>query len=295
MTLRHLKIFVAVCDEGGVTAAARALYLAQPSVSLALQELEEHYGVPFFDRIARKLHLTQAGERFLSYARHILATYDEMERSVRNWDGAGILRVGASITCGTCLMPQLAKAFMDRFPQVTLQVTVDNSNSLQQRVMENRLDLALVEGVSPWEKLRAIPFLTDELVVLCAAHDPLAQTEMITLEQLSQARLLLREEGSGTRELIDSVMRVAGCTLHPVWESISTGAILSAVRAGLGLTILPERLAQEEINRGRVRCLSVQGVRFPRNLSVVHHDRKFLSPSAQYLIELCQALSGQEE
>lgn len=175
MTLRHLKIFVAVCDEGGVTAAARALYMAQPSVSLALQELEGYYGVPFFDRIARRLHLTQAGERFLTYARHILSMYEEMEQSVRNWDGAGFLRVGASITCGTCLMPKLAKDFARQFPQVELQVTVDNSNSLQQRVLENRLDLALVEGVSPWEKLKVIPFLNDELVVLCPADDPAAE------------------------------------------------------------------------------------------------------------------------
>ncbi len=294
MTLRHLKIFVAVCDEGGVTAAARALYMAQPSVSLALQELEGYYGVPFFDRIARRLHLTQAGERFLTYARHILSMYEEMEQSVRNWDGAGFLRVGASITCGTCLMPKLAKDFARQFPQVELQVTVDNSNSLQQRVLENRLDLALVEGVSPWEKLKVIPFLNDELVVLCPADDPAAEAGVITLEQLAQAKLLLREEGSGTRELIDSVMRVEGCTLHPVWESISTGAILSAVRAGLGLTILPERLAREEMRQGGVRRLSVKGVRFPRHLSVVHHEHKFLSPSAQYLIELCLKLGRQE-
>lgn len=117
---------------------------------------------------------------------------------------------------------------------------------------------------------------------------------MITLEQLAQAKLLLREEGSGTRELIDSVMRVEGCTLHPVWESISTGAILSAVRAGLGLTILPERLAREEMRQGGVRRLSVKGVRFPRHLSLVHHEHKFLSPSAQYLIELCLKLGRQE-
>ena len=294
MTLRHLRIFVTVCDTGGVTAAARALYMAQPSVSLALQELEGYYGVPFFDRIARRLHLTQAGERFLTYARHILTLYEEMERSVRNLDGAGFLRVGASSTCGSCLMPQLAQAFARQFPQVELRVTVDNSNSLQQRVMENRLDLALVEGVSPWDKLETIPFLTDELVVLCPADDPAAEKGVITLEQLSQARLLLREEGSGTRELIDSVMRVEGCTLHPVWESISTGAILSAVRAGLGLTILPERLAREEVRQGRVRRLAVEGVRFPRNLSVVYHEHKFLSPSAQYLIGLCQKLGQQE-
>ena len=98
MTIRHMKIFVAVCRQGSVTGAAQALYLAQPSVSLAIRELEEYYGVRLFDRISRRMQLTQEGRQMFSYASHIVSLFDEMEQSIKNWDSLGTLRVGSSIS-----------------------------------------------------------------------------------------------------------------------------------------------------------------------------------------------------
>ena len=126
MTLRHLKIFVAVCEEESITAAARKLYIAQPSVSFAIGELEEHYGVKLFDRISRRLYITEPGKQLLSRAREILAIFSEMEQGIRDWDSIGTLRIGTSITAGTCFLPEVAKKFYALRPQIQLQVSIEN-------------------------------------------------------------------------------------------------------------------------------------------------------------------------
>ena len=131
MTLRHLKIFVAVCEEESITAAARKLYIAQPSVSFAIGELEEHYGVKLFDRISRRLYITEPGKQLLSRAREILAIFSEMEQGIRDWDSIGTLRIGTSITAGTCFLPEVAKKFYALRPQIQLQVSIENSRTLE--------------------------------------------------------------------------------------------------------------------------------------------------------------------
>lgn len=114
MTLRHLRIFVAVCETGSMTAAASQLFIAQPSISLAVSEMEEYYGVKLFDRISRKLYLTENGRRALQYARHIIDLLDEMEQGVKDLDTVGQLRVGTSITIGTYLLPHYVRQLKER-------------------------------------------------------------------------------------------------------------------------------------------------------------------------------------
>ena len=109
MTLRHLRIFTAVCETGSMTAASERLFIAQPSISLAISEMEEYYGVKLFDRISRKLYLTDSGRRALQYARHIIDLMDEMEQGMKNADTVGRRRVGTSITIGSYLLPGYVK------------------------------------------------------------------------------------------------------------------------------------------------------------------------------------------
>lgn len=138
MTLRHLRIFVAVCEEGSVTLAAEKLYLSQPAVSLAIHELEEHYGVRLFDRISRKLYLTSAGNRFLEYAVHISSLFDEMERDIQNWDTLGALRIGSSITIGAALIPKAVALYSQQYPDVEIKMVIDNSQVIEKKVLDRK-------------------------------------------------------------------------------------------------------------------------------------------------------------
>ena len=131
MTLRHIRIFLAVCENGNnTTRAARALYLAQPAVSRAVAELEEYYGVRLFDRIGRRLYLTEAGRRMWEYAVHICGLFDDLEKGLRGWDEQGVLRVGASITIGSQFLPGYVDAFRAAHPGVDVRVWVGPSEQL---------------------------------------------------------------------------------------------------------------------------------------------------------------------
>ena len=136
MTLRHVQIFLAVCEYGcNVTRAAEALHVAQPTVSQAVAELEAYYGVKLFERLSRRLHLTAAGERFRSYASHITALFDELEKGIRDWDSFGVLRIGASITIGSQLLPDFVRTFSDRYPDMDVRVLVERSEALERALI----------------------------------------------------------------------------------------------------------------------------------------------------------------
>lgn len=288
MTLRHLKIFVSVCECGGVTLAAEKLYLAQPSVSLAIRELEEFYDTRLFDRIARRLRLTDSGQKLLSYASHIVSMCDQMEREMRSRDSVGNLRVGSSITIGTCLLPKLVRRFTDEHPCVKVRVTMDNSRQIARLVLENSLDFALVEGVPEEVQLVYEKFLDDELVFVCGNDSPLADRAFVTAEELAQCQFLLREKGSGARELFDSCMLLHHIAVEPLWESISTQAILNAVEQGVGVSVLPLRLAEPSLEQGLVRRVRLEGISFDRHFYIVRHKNKYLSVPMQEFIALCR-------
>ena len=231
MTLRHLRIFVEVCRTGSITKAAESLHLSQPAVSLAIRQLEEYYGILLFDRISKKLYLTESGNKMLSYASHIIESFDDMETQLKNWDSAGTLRIGSSISTGTQMLPQLVRRFNLRFPQIRTQVLIDNSRIIEDKVLTNQLDMALVESLSYSPDIVCVPFYTDRLIVITAPMHPLTQSPKCTVKALADYPVLLREPGSGTREVVDALLVTAEVQITPLWESTSTRSIINAVKA----------------------------------------------------------------
>ena len=290
MTIRHLKIFLAVCSCGfNTTKAAARLHMTQPAVSLAIRELEQYYGVILFDRIGRRLKITGAGRRFLEYASRITVLFDDMEKGMRNWDSFGLLRVGASITIGSQFLPEYVKVFYRRDPGTEIRALIGPSDLLEQKLLENDLDLALMEGAPRSPHLIAEEYMEDRLVILCPADSGYRQGQEITLEEFRRHRLLLREQGSGTREIFARAAREAGFIVNPAWESMSTTALINAVMNGLGTAILPYRMVLEPLERGLAVAVHVRELSLRRRLHIVYHQEKFLTPSALAFIELCRS------
>jgi len=288
MTLRHLKIFVAVCDCGGITAASRKLFISQPSVSAAVREIENEYQVKLFDRISRKLFLTESGRLLLEQARYLINQYDSIESGLRDSELNGVLRVGSSITIGNRFLPAYVAAFNRGHKAMRVRATIHSSETIETMVLENKLDLALIEAVPQHKSLVSSVFMEDELIVICAKGHPLASDGEITLDQIAKSDLLLREKGSGTRELFDSTMALHNVFIEPIWESVSTQAIVRAVKAGLGLSVLPYWLVQEELNAQTVAILRLPGIEFKRDYYIVRHADKFLSNPMRDFIEICR-------
>lgn len=288
MTIRHLKIFLSVCDNGcNTTKAAEELHMTQPAVSLAIRELEQYYGVVLFDRIGRRLKITEAGQRFWEYASHIVTLFDDMEKGMRNWDSFGVLRVGASITIGSQFLPSYVEAFYSRYPGTEVRAVVGPSDQLEQKILSNELDFALIEGVTHIPSFVSREYMEDYLAVICPANGSFHQGQEITIEEFRKQKFLLREKGSGTREAFERVIEQAGFSVVPIWEAMSTTALVNAVINGLGISILPYRMVVGTLERGLVVSVNVKGLKFRRKFHIIYHKEKFLTSSAKEFIDLC--------
>lgn len=287
MTLRHLKIYVTVCETGSTTAAGEKLKIAQPSISLAISELENYYGIKLFDRIAKRLHITEAGKHFFEYATHIVALFEDMEKEIKNFDVVGVIRIGASVTIGNYLLPGYIKTFKQIHPQMDVKVIIDNTEKIQQYILANRIDIGLIEGVVHSPYLIEHQFRDDELVMICGNGHPFANEKDIEISRLANATFILREEGSAGREIFDSTMAAHGLKIIPAWESTSTQAIIRAVRADLGISVLPYLLVKDALIRKEISQFRIIGIQLNRKFSVIYHKNKYLTKSAKDFISLC--------
>ena len=293
MTLRHLRIFTEVYRAQSVTHAAEALHMTQPAVTRAVQEMERYYGVRLFERMRRRLSPTEGGRRLYAQAVHLLDAFDRMEAGLRDWDAQALVRVGATVTLGSVLVPQLAKRFAREHPGIELRVTVANGDDVAAGLADNRLDVALLESRVLAPELHCEEIGSDRLCVLLAPDHPLAGGEPLTLERLAACPLLVREEGSTARAILESELTSRGLTLRPAWESMSTEALVQAAALGLGAAVLPEEMARRARSSGLcVRYVSDAPLRRSRVLA--WHSEKYLTRSMRSFIGMCRDASGQE-
>ena len=285
MTLRHMKIFLAVYQAQQITKAARQLCMTQPAVTRAIQEIEAYYGVRLFERINRKLYITQTGTMFYTYAVHIVDCFDQMEKGLRDWDQLGVLRVGATIALGTDLLPKVLVRFQRANPALQIRSVVSNGAALQQALLDNQLDFAVIEGSVGQEELASRAIAPDRLVLILPPDDPRAKWEHLALRDLADDPFLLRDKGSVGRTFLERVFALHELPLQPVMESISTQAIIQAVHLGLGISFLPERLVAEAIRSGVVATKQLDDESFQRENHIVWHKQKFLTASARALMD----------
>lgn len=147
MTIRHLKIFTAVADYWRESKAAKMLHISQPSISQAVSELEKHYGVKLFERLSQKIYLTKEGELMLSFSRHILDSFDHMEAAMNRAVETTSLRIGCSVSVGTCLINDILDQAEKRIPECMISVNVSNSSEIERQILNNEVDLGIVEGI----------------------------------------------------------------------------------------------------------------------------------------------------
>lgn len=288
MTLRHMRIFVMVCECGSTTTAAERLFLAQPAVSLAIRELESYYGVRLFDRISKRLYITEQGKHLLNYAKHIIDLFDEMEKSIKNLDSIGELRIGSSITIGNHLLLIYINALKALHPETNVRVIIDNSEEIEKRIIANTIDIALIEGLVHNEQILFEKFKEDQLVLICGKNHPLHKINEIEIKELTKFDFILREKGSGSRELFDSLMNINEIKVDPIWESISTQAIIRAVIDGIGLTVLPLLMAEQYIAKGEVHEIKIANTSLHRDYYIIYHKNKYLTKLAKEFISICQ-------
>lgn len=286
MTIRHLRIFLYVCETLNMTAAGAKLNMSQPSVSQCIKEMEEYFQVILFERFPRKLYITEAGEKLKDYATHMLTLFDEAEQKIKKTEAAGVIRIGANLTIGTALIHQYIKAFEEKYPSVDVVVTVCNSVRIEEMLNKNELDLALMEETIRDSYLNVEVFGDDRIVVIAYPEHKLCKTENIFFSDIVNEKLLLREKGAGVRDKFEHLSYVKGFKITPLWESTSTTALVNAVKEKVGLAVVPYQLVKKELEAGTVRELKLEDANLNRHLTIVTSKHKYLTEPVKAFMAL---------
>ena len=287
VTLHQLRVFKAVADNLSFSAAAHDLRLSQPSVSYQVKELERAIGTDLLDRLGKHVSLTQAGHLLYGYVRQTLNVIDEAAVALGELQGLerGSLKVGASTTVGIYVIPAALGAFKKIHPRLAISLEIGARGAVQEKVLLNELDLAVVGPPLRDPDLVVTPFISDELVVIAPREHRLAGRRGLTLKDLKEEPFLMREEGSGTRFAVEKAARRAGVRLQVGMELGSNGAIKHGVESGLGLAILSRYAVGLEETAGKLALLDVEGFPIRRQWNIVHLKRNRLAAPVAGFIE----------
>lgn len=288
MTIRHMKIFTAVAESGSMSAAAKQLFITQPAVSQAVSELEAHYQTLLFDRLGHKLYITRQGEKFLVLAKQLLHQYDSMEDSMTAADNRIHLRIGSSMTVGTCLMPAIISEMEETHPLLDIYSLVNNTAEIERRLLNSSLDAAVVEGDIQSPHLISIPIVSDQLVLLCGKKHPFFTKQAVRASELRNMPFAMREKGSGTRKLFESYLSQHNLTIRTAWEANCPRSIANALLEQKLLSVMSYRLVQPELKEGRLKAFSNSSHAWNRTFKLVYHKDKILTPEIQNLKEILE-------
>jgi DNA-binding transcriptional LysR family regulator len=287
--VHHLRVFVAVFRRRSFTAASQELHLSQPTISGHIKALEEELGVRLFDRLGRKVAPTEKAEALYAKAQQLLQGLEGLKEAIRPAaEPSGELLLGASTIPGTYLLPRAAAAFRKLYPQVRLTVLMGDSTEVLRKVLQEELPLAVVGKAPKDRRLRITPAGRDELVL--ATRADLWPKRAIGPEELKRLPFVAREEGSGTRAVMEEFFRrhlsLAPQELNVVATLGSTAAVKEALKAGLGASVLSRQAIQEELHRGLLRGVSIRGLpRMHRNFYLVHLSRRSLPALAEAFLQ----------
>jgi len=279
MADRRLQVFTTVARLLSFTKAAESLHMTQPAVTFQIRQLEEYFNTRLFDRTHNRITLTEAGQLVKQYADQIISKYNEMDNEVRTLTGdiQGPLLIGASTTIGEYFIPGIVGNYQSSFPEVKIRLHIANTNGIIHMVENNEIDIGIVEGPVNNKNLVKEVIWNDELVLVCAPGHPLAPNKKINIVEAMEYPFISREEGSGTREVLENYLakrKVEPDSINIIMEFGSPESIKSAVTAGLGVSILSVATMEKEL---ALKSLAAVPLSPPikRTFSIVYQRQKF--------------------
>ncbi len=288
VSFRHLEIFVTVAKFKSINKAAEELYLSQSAVSMALSECEKRMGVPLFDRANKKFYLNNYGEKLFYKAQNIIAMANELKNIAKKGGLSGNLYVGATQTIGNYVAPYIVANFKKDFPDVKIYLFVENTEQILRKLYNFEIDMAFVEGIVESSQVDAIPWMRDEIIVFSSPNYPIAQKDKITIDDLKKEKWILREKGSGTREIFQRKVIAKIKELDIYLEIGHTEAIKKMVELGIGIGCLSELTVKREIEKGLLVKLNAP-FKVVRDFKIVIHKKKFRTSLLERFISFSKA------
>lgn len=300
----RLKVFRTVAELLSFHRAAEQLGLTQPAITLHIKALENELSIRLLDRTGNKVSLTPAGKILYRHATAIAEIVSTAEKEIAETAGehAGELHVGASTSIAQYVLPKLLGLFHQKFPRVRLSVVSGNTEEIVDHLLAQKIDIGLIEGPALRRDVKTEPFLADELVLIVPAKHAWTNGTVITMEDLKNAPLLLREHGSGTRRVLEMALEKAGLKkpfTNVTMQLDSTEAIISSVEAGLGIGFVSRWAVDRRLPLGRIKKARVSGLRIPRNFCLVYpsgpEPRGTPGAFRQFVLEYGNAVSVEDE
>jgi DNA-binding transcriptional LysR family regulator len=295
--LPHLETFAKAAELSCFTAAGRALGLTQAAVSQQVHALEKTLGVSLFDRRGGRVLPTEAAQRLYPYAQHILSLHTEARGAVTGQKVrvTGDLLLAASSIPGEHLLPALLPAFQERYPHLRIRVTVTDSQAVLDQVDRGKAHLGLVGGKSNSAHLEFRPFACDRMVLVVPEGHPWRRRKQVSLKQLCDQPLILREPGSGSRWCLEQALARAGRSVNDLRVAVELGSnegIKEAVLRGTGLAVLSTHAVKKELAAGKLRALTVKGLPLDRDMLVVQDRRRVLPIPARLFLDFIEPSPG---
>lgn len=292
MTLRQLSVFVAVAKEGTVTKASESVKLTQSAASMALADLENALDAPLFDRVGKRLQLNDLGAYLLPQALEILARCEDFEHIARGQHQSIALKIGATLTISDFLIPDLMADFLKQQPASHLDLTVGNTTSIIDAVNQFQLDVGFIEGSCYLPQLEVTPWQEDELCIAAAPNHPLAtkqaQGETLTENDFCDVAWVVRELGSGTREVFDNSVLNSFPNANLALTVGHNQAALKVVASGFGLCCISRLAVNPKITQGELVILETPFWTLKRSLYILTHKQKYQSPGLKQFLNFCK-------
>lgn len=282
MDEHKLKVFCTVVETKSFSRASEIIRLTQPAVSLQIQALEEIFETKLFDRSGSDITLTKAGEIFYKYAQEINSLYMSADKEL---DGfvtpfKGIVKIGASSTIGNYVLPAVISGFRRKFPKIDIHLVINNTKNIVDFLNAGKIDIALVEGDIKKQKLAVEKLISDEMVLIMSPLHPLAKRSTVSILEVAKEPFVIREEGSGTRQMIEKFLIRHGIQPQNLKIEFIMGSMESikgAVEEGLGVTIISKWAVRKESKQRRLKTAKFKEEKFVRDFSILYRKSKDLS------------------
>lgn len=286
MTIRSLEIFVKVAECGKMSEVARNMYITQSSVSQAISEIEKEYGVKLFDRISKKLYLTEAGKKLLGYGRHLLAVNEEINDCMKHCAKNIRIRVGATVTVGTCVISPIMLELYKVNPLIEPEVFVEDTRLIAKKLLNSELDIAIVEGKIKHPDIVTKSIINDNLVLICSHKHEFYKRDSIKVSELSNQPLIMRELGSGTRAQLEKQLKELKIPMNIRWSCYNSEAILRAVVDNFGIAVISELLIEDYLKKHLLWACDIEGINLHRTFDIAYHRSKFFTENISAFFDI---------
>lgn len=297
MNIKQLESFILVAEKKNFTRAAKQLFMTQPAISFQIKSLEEQLGIQLFERLDKAVGLTDAGRMILPEAKKIQASYEKIRDSISELKGLkrGHLIIGASTIPGEYLMPHIIGKFKNLHPQIDVVLHIASTSKVVEMLLNREIHLGTIGAPVKNQSITSSPLTEDQLILITSPQHPLASKESVAAEELTQHSFIMREKGSGTRMIIENRLQKKGIapeSLRLAMELGSTRAIITAVEAGLGISLVSRWAADEALKLGLLKEIRVEDMEFTRSLYLITNKLKYRGTATEVFLGFLHYFEG---